>query len=173
MIELKQIVHNVKVEFHIVSLRLWTLQVLIQITMFSLQLPNLDWGCYQSFHALLKYNKLWLQHMALYMMDKTAIFSCVTPVVPVIIPIANVLFNVCFFFREPTWQISAQSCCFMEISLKSQQAISRNASFSCLTTFWFTVRGNPGEKCNLWTGKKPDMENWGKCLHSCLCRPVF
>lgn len=25
----------------------------------------------------------------------------------------------------------------------------------------------------LRTGKKPDMENWSKCPHSCLCRQVI
>lgn len=65
-------------------------------------------------------------------------------VVTVHMSVAN--YFLIFFFRAPTWQISAQSCCFMEISLKSQQAISRNASSSCSTTSWFTVRGSPGEE---------------------------
>ncbi len=34
----------------------------------------------------------------------------------------------------------------MDISLKSQRATSRNVSSSCSTTFWFTVRGSPGER---------------------------
>lgn len=107
-----------------------------------------------------------------------------------------------FFFREPTWQIFAQSCSFMEISLKFQPATSRNVSSSCSTTFWFTVKGNPGEKGNfqapattglrrtrekdsisyifwiifefwLMTWKKLDMENCRKFLHSCSCRWVL
>lgn len=103
-----------------------------------------------------------------------AILSCVTLyVVTVIMSEANVLFNLCFFFREPTWQIFAQSCCFMEISLKSQQAISRNVSSSCSTTFWFTVRESPGKKINFWTTiaatttacqRRRNKKAWGNIL---------
>lgn len=80
-----------------------------------------------------------------------------------------------FFFREPTWQIFAQSCCFVEISLKSQQAISRSVSSSCLTTFWFTARESPGEKGNFYwltAGKKLDMEKLEQ-MFTFLCRQVF
>lgn len=55
----------------------------------------------------------------------------------------------CFSFlliREQTWQISAQSCCFMEICWKSRQETFRNASFFSSTTFWSTAKGSPGER---------------------------
>lgn len=78
--EWKQGVHNVKVEFHIVSPRLWTPKVLIQITM-----------CYQSLHAL------W---MALYTIDNTTVLCCTTVtvihVVTVIMTKTNVLFPFVF-----------------------------------------------------------------------------
>lgn len=47
LMEWKQRVHNVKVEFHIVSLRLWTLQVLIQcrLRVSMLCLNKINCGC--------------------------------------------------------------------------------------------------------------------------------
>lgn len=49
----------------------------------------------------------------------------------------------------------------MEISSKSRRETSRSACSSCLTTFWFTVSRNPGEK------KKVVKQGWLKSsLHS-------